>query len=187
MNHAAVPPGGSGVFSCSGSSGARRFPNDRTGEIDETMHILILRDPRESMAKCSLTRLRGTHGLHFVDYLPERRLVAGERVLLHPDGEELSGADRGRDLFLVDCSWRRVDKLIATVDGSLLRRRLPPLETAYPRKSKTFDDPSGGLASVEALYAACLLMGEERAEFLAEYRWKEEFLRRNVDRLRPVR
>ena len=150
------------------------------------MHILILRDPRESKAKCSLTPLRGMRELRFVEYHPERRLEAGERVLLHPDGEELSGADRGRDLLLVDCSWRRVDKLIATVEGSLVRRRLPPLETAYPRKSKTFQDPSGGLASVEALYAACLLMGEERAEFLAEYRWKEEFLRRNAGRLQPT-
>ena len=150
------------------------------------MHILILRDPRESKAKCSLTPLRGMEGVRFVDYHHERRLQAGERVLLHPEGEELSEADRGKDLLLVDCSWRRVDKLLATVDGTLVHRRLPAMETAYPRKSKTFDDPSSGLASVEALYAACLLMGEERAEFLAEYRWKEEFLRRNAAWLQPT-
>jgi len=145
------------------------------------MNILILRDPRESKAKCSLTPLRGLSDVRFVDYHHERRLAAGERILLHPEGELFSEADRGLDLLLIDCSWRRVDKLLATVDGTLHARRLPELVTAYPRKSKVFEDPACGLASVEALYAACLLMGEERAEFLEEYRWKEEFLRQNAD------
>ena len=69
------------------------------------MDILILRDPRESAAKCSLTPLRGLPGVRFAEYHPERRLDAGERVLLHPDGELLSSADRGRDLLLIDCAF----------------------------------------------------------------------------------
>ena len=103
-------------------------------------------------------------------------MQAGERILLHTDGEELSPTDRGRDLLLVDCSWRRVDKLLRTVDGDPLRRRLPALRTAYPRKSTTFADPARGLASVEALVAALHLLGEPRPELLDEYRWRAEFL-----------
>ena len=80
---------------------------------------------------------------------------------------------------MVDCAWRRVDRLLATVDGELVPRRLPPLHTAYPRASKTFEDPSAGLASIEALYAACALTGRSTAGLLDEYRWAEEFLRRN--------
>lgn len=143
------------------------------------MDILILRDPRESLAKCSLTPLRGLPGVRFVNYDRERRLAAGARVLLHPEGAELTPADRGRDLLLIDCSWRRVPQLLATVEGELLHRRLPPLATAYPRRSKTFEDPAAGLASVEALYAACALLGEPRPDFLHAYRWAEAFLAAN--------
>ena len=143
--------------------------------------VLILRDPRESTKKCSLTPLRGKPSIEFVRYDRERRVAAGERILLHPEGELLSEADRGRDLLLVDCAWRRVDSLLATVDGQLTRRRLPPLETAYPRSSKIFQDPEAGLASVEALYAALFLLGEVRPDLLAEYRWRDEFLRLNPE------
>ena len=144
-------------------------------------HVLILRDPRESTKKCSLTPLRGKPSIDFVRYDRERRVPVGERVLLHPEGELLSEADRGRDLLLVDCAWRRVPSLLATVDGELTHRRLPVLETAYPRTSKVFTDPDTGLASVEALYAALCILGEPRADLLEDYRWREEFLRRNSE------
>lgn len=142
-------------------------------------HVLILRDPRESTKKCSLTPLRGKPSIEFVRYDRERRLDAGERILLHPEGELLSEADRGADLLLVDCAWRRVDSLLATVDGDLIRRRLPTLETAYPRSSRIFADPDTGLASVEALHAALVILGEPREDLLEEYRWRDEFLRLN--------
>lgn len=147
------------------------------------MDILILRDPRESLAKCSLTPLRGLPGVRFVVYERERRLAAGERILLHPEGAEFSPADRQRDLLLVDCAWRRVPELLRTVDGELHPRRLPVLATAYPRKSKLFADPATGLASVEALYVATLLLGSPRPELLQHYRWRAEFLEANRERL----
>lgn len=141
--------------------------------------VLILRDPRESVKKCSLTPLRGMSGVRFVSYDRDRRLDAGGKVLLHPEGEVIGERDRGMPLIVVDCAWRRVDRLIATVDGEWVRRRLPPLVTAYPRRSRVFADPERGLASVEALYAALVLMGEVRLELLAGYRWGGEFLRLN--------
>jgi pre-rRNA-processing protein TSR3 len=150
------------------------------------MDILILRDPRESMAKCSLTPLRGLPGVRFVEYHGARRLSADGRVLLHPEGAELAPADRGHDLLLIDCAWRRVPELLRTVDGPYHLRRLPELVTAYPRRSKVFADPSTGLASVEALYAASVLLGAPRPELLAHYRWRDEFLAANADRLALV-
>ncbi|MCZ6598839.1 MAG: DUF367 domain-containing protein [Planctomycetota bacterium] len=143
------------------------------------MHVLVLRDPRESRRKCSLTPLRGREGIDFVAYDRDRRLPAAGRILLHPEGEELSSADRGRDLLLVDCAWRRVEKLLRTVDGELRARRLPPLVTAYPRRSVVFEDPEHGLASVEALYAASCILGDPRPDLLDGYFWAEEFLRLN--------
>jgi pre-rRNA-processing protein TSR3 len=149
-------------------------------EGEAAVDVLILRDPKESAVKCSLTPLRGLEGIGFVNYHPDRRLDAHQRILLHPDGPELSPADRGAGLFLIDCCWRRVTKLLRTVDGDPRPRRLPALHTAYPRRAKTFEDPDGGLASIEALFAAQVLMGEPREELLAAYRWREEFLRLNA-------
>ena len=106
--------------------------------------VLILRDPRESTRKCSLTPLRGKPGVRFVAYHRDKHIEAGERVLLHPDGEPLSPADGGRGLLLVDCSWRRLDSLLITVDGDPPRRSLPELTTAYPRRSR----PNARSASV---------------------------------------
>jgi ribosome biogenesis protein Tsr3 len=144
------------------------------------MHdVLIVRDPRESTKKCSLTPLRGMSGIRFVTYDPDKRVDAGSRILLHKDGDELSARDAGRGLLLIDCAWRRVDSVLATVDGELVRRRLPPLRTAYPRASKLFVDPATGLASVEALYAALVVLGERRPELLEQYRWREPFLALN--------
>lgn len=143
------------------------------------LDILILRDPRESTKKCSLTPLRGMKGVRFVNYAPDRRLDATGRLLLHPDGEEFQAEDLGKGLFLIDCAWRRVPGLMRTVDGAPLLRRLPPLATAYPRKSATFEDPARGLASVEALYAAACHLYGPHPELLEQYRWREEFLELN--------
>jgi len=145
--------------------------------------VLIYRDPRESAAKCSLTPLRGLPGIAFVSHRVDRRVDVGSRVLLHPDGEVLTAADVGAGLLLVDCSWRRVPQMLAHIDGVLVRRRLPTLRTAYPRKSRQFEDPDQGLASVEALYAALAILGDPRPELLAEYRWAQAFLDANRDAL----
>lgn len=151
------------------------------------MDVLILRDPRESPRKCSLTPLRGLAGIRFVAYRPGRRIDGVGRVLLHPESELLSERDRGKPLLLVDCAWRHLPELLACVDGEPVRRRLPALDTAYPRSSKVGEDPSTGLASVEALYAALALMGEERSELLAGYRWTDDFLAKNAAVLGAVR
>ena len=141
--------------------------------------VLILRDPRESERKCSLTPLRGRAGIEFVPYRHDRRIDVGRRILLHVDGEPLGAADAQPGLLLVDCAWRRVERLLATVDGELIPRSLPPLRTAYPRTSKTFVDPARGLASVEALYAACALTGRPTEGLFDGYRWADEFLALN--------
>ena len=143
--------------------------------------VLILRDPRESTRKCSLTPLRGKPGVRFVAYHRDKHIEAGERVLLHPDGEPLSPADGGRGLLLVDCSWRRLDSLLITVDGDPPRRSLPELTTAYPRRSRTFEDPARGLASIEALYAALVLLGRPTRGILSGYLWAGEFLAANPE------
>ena len=58
-------------------------------------------------------------------------------------------------------------------------RSLPPLVTAYPRTSKVHSDPDGGLATVEAVYAAYRLLGRDTAGLLAHYHWADEFVQQN--------
>ena len=147
------------------------------------MDVWIVRDPRESTRKCSLTPVRGLPNLRFSSHLIGRRVDVGQRILLHPEGDELTSADRGQGLLLVDCAWRRVPELLAQIDGALLPRRLPPLTTAYPRASHIFQDPASGLASIEALYAALCMLGNPRPELLRGYHWAKEFLSLNQARL----
>lgn len=146
------------------------------------LDLLIVRDPREAARKCTLTPLRGTPGVRFVAYRPGVRIDAGPRILLHPDGGELGPDDHGAPLLVVDCSWRRLPTVLATIDGDHTPRRLPALRTAYPRARPAID-PDGGLASIEAVYAALRLTGHDRPDLLAAYRWRAEFLSLNADAL----
>jgi pre-rRNA-processing protein TSR3 len=145
--------------------------------------VLVLRDPRESWKRCSLAPLRGLAGVRFVAWDPERTYPTEDRLLLDPEGAPLGEADFGRPLLLLDASWRRQPKIRATLTGPIHARRLPPLVTAYPRKSSTYADPKEGLASVEALYAFSALTGRPDPELLSGYRFAAEFLALNADRL----
>ena len=89
-----------------------------------------MRDPREPAKKCSLTPLRGLAGVSFISLRGGRRVDAGRRIWLHPEGPEISAADRGLDLLLVDCAWRKLPQLSKAIDGDLIQRRLPPLISA---------------------------------------------------------
>ncbi len=146
------------------------------------LDILILRDPRESVRKCSLTPLHRAEldDVRFVRFHPDKTIDGGGRVLLDPEGDEITEEDRGFGLVLIDCCWRRLPRLRQSLVGELRPRRLPPLVTAYPRRSFKFDDPDAGLASIEALYAATVLLGEPRPELLTGYHFADEFLRLNT-------
>ena len=160
----------------SAAPGAQRTSSAAPAPVPD---VLILRDPREARAKCSLTPLRGQSGVRFVEYRPERRIAAGGRILLDPEGELLEPSDREHGLLVLDCSWRRLASLRRVLDGQPLARRLPPLVTGYPRRSKCFADPLEGLASIEALYAALTLLGHSVGHLLERYPWREAFLERN--------
>lgn len=58
-------------------------------------------------------------------------------------------------------------------------RSLPPLRTAYPRSSKVSDDPDGGLATIEAIYAAYRLLGRDTTSLFDHYLWGQQFIEQN--------
>ncbi len=139
---------------------------------------VVIRHPKERLSKCSLVPLHGRPDITFHKATRAFRFDAGGYTLLTPDAPVLSAADAGRPLLLLDGTWRYAAQLEACLTGEPVRRSLPAdLVTAYPRKSKLFDDPDAGLASVEALYAARRILGDDDPALLDGYRWKEAFLR----------
>jgi pre-rRNA-processing protein TSR3 len=138
---------------------------------------VIVRHPHENPKKCSVWPLRGRPDVVLLKYPAERPPLEGY-VRLAAEGPELSAADAGRGLLLLDGSWRwaaAMERDYADVPP----RSLQGFRTAYPRVSKLGTDPGNGLASVEALYLAYHLLGRPTDGLLDHYRWAGEFLRLN--------
>ncbi|WOO41990.1 hypothetical protein [Rubellicoccus peritrichatus] len=82
-----------------------------------------------------------------------------------------------RPLLLLDSTWRLLPQLEEKIHGEPICRSLPEgISTAYPRVSKIAEDPTAGLASVEALYLARKMLGDDDPSLLENYHWREEFL-----------
>ncbi len=143
------------------------------------MRTYILYHPKERLSKCTLRPLWGRDGFTITTW-PNIDIIPDDVLMLHVEGKAISRADAGRSVLLVDGTWRQAMRM-----GKHLThfeyRSIPGFRTAFPRKSKVFTDPDGGLASSEALYCAALLMGEHDERWLEGYYWREEFLARNVD------
>jgi pre-rRNA-processing protein TSR3 len=174
--------------------------------------IVALRHVKEKRSKCSLTGIETFSGTFFRRARPGFSLDGTGFVLLAPGFPEISPADaflsaaeeahlcangraefiqrdaEGRALrpvLLLDCVWRLLPGMRAKVTGTPVERSLPAwVASAYPRVSKLTEDPEEGLATIEALHAALVLMGFDCPEILEGYRWKEEFLAQFHDALR---
>ena len=148
------------------------------------MNVWILYHPKERLSKCTLRPLWGRDEMKLTTW-PETSVIPSDVLLLHVDGRPVTTADAGRTVLLVDGTWRqamRMGKHLTAYET----RSIVGFRTAFPRKSKLFPDPSDGLASAEALYAAALCMGEADDGWLEGYYWREEFVARNreyIDRL----
>lgn len=141
------------------------------------MRATIIRHPKEKLAKCSLRPLHGHPGLTFVKARPGLSFDAGGHTLLAVDGAPLGRADASRPILLLDSTWRLLPQLEACLNGQPERRSLPAeIASAYPRVSKISNDPDNGLASVEALFTAGLLLGEPDLSLLDAYHWRDAFL-----------
>ena len=141
---------------------------------------IIVVHPKERRSKCSVQPLREKDGFVFWKY-PNRGEESLEGYVRLGFGGPVIGPDDAEcGLLILDGTWRWAESMEEDfVDVPI--RSLPEIETAYPRVSKTYDDPHGGLATIEALYAAYHLMGRDTAGLLDEYHWREEFLERNTD------
>ena len=133
---------------------------------------------KERRSKCSLEPLRNRPGFVFWTFPGQDDQPLDQYVRLGMGGPLIGPYDAHQGLLILDGTWRLVAKMEPDYT-KLPVRSLPPLQTAYPRHSKTFDDPDHGLASIEALFAAYHLMGRPTDGLLDHYRWANQFLAAN--------
>jgi pre-rRNA-processing protein TSR3 len=139
---------------------------------------VIVVHPREKASKCTVEPLRGREDFLFVMFPETRPRPLEGYVRLGLGGPPLSPADAEQGLLVLDGTWRlagRMEKFYAQVPV----RTLPGVHSAYPRASKLQADPSGGLATIEAIYAAFRVLGRPCEGLLDQYHWAREFLERN--------
>lgn len=140
---------------------------------------IVIRHRKENLKKCSLRGLEKRPDFCFLTYplktLPEIK----NHFLLSFDGPQLSKKDCDKGLVLLDGTWRYAEKMEANLPflSALPKRSLPKeIQTAYPRKQEDCPYPSQGLASIEAIFVAHLLLGRNVEGLLDHYHWKEPFL-----------
>jgi pre-rRNA-processing protein TSR3 len=137
----------------------------------------VIRHHKEKIRKCSLRFLHERPEMTFLRQRGGFAFDATGFTLLAVDAPPLSLADRDRPLLLLDSTWRWLPQLLVCLRGEPVPRSIPGnLRTAYPRISRVFDDPAAGLASIEALYVARRLLGDDDPTLLDGYHWKHEFL-----------
>ena len=139
---------------------------------------IIVVHPRERRSKCTVQPLRQRPGFVFYKHPRAPQQLDGY-VRLGLGGPILSEADKECGLLVLDGTWRWVEpmeRLAATIPV----RSLPPLATAYPRSSKVSENPDGGLATIEAIYAAYRLLGRDTTGLLDHYRWGNAFVEQNA-------
>jgi len=142
-----------------------------------TIATTVIRHAKERISKCSLRHLHDRPEMTFYKCKPGFRFDATDFTLLAIDAPPLSTADAGRPLLLLDSTWRWLPQLLQCVHGEAVPRSIPGnIATSYPRTSQVYEDPTGGLASVEALYVARKILGDDDESLLDGYHWKSGFL-----------
>lgn len=149
--------------------------------------IIILRHRKENLKKCSLRHVEQNESHRFLFYtypddcIKKRLQLPQKSGLLHIGGKELDSSMKD-PLVLLDGTWRYSDVMYTMVPEirALPLYSLPSdWRTAYPRRQEDCVDPTRGLASIEALYIACLMTGRSTIGLLDGYYWRETFLKVN--------
>lgn len=147
---------------------------------------IVLRHRKENLKKCSLRGFEKRKDFRFFIYPLDSLPSLHNYLFLSLDGPVLSLKDQGKGMFLVDGTWRYA-KVMSEAVPFLERRSLPhDFKTSYPRKNTNCTDPKRGLASIEALYVAYLILGRNTGGFLDRYYWKNTFLHLNLASIKSI-
>lgn len=150
----------------------------QSGSTPDFPVTIIVVHPKERRSKCSVEPLRPRTDFQFFTHPEPVTLPTSDYIRLGMGGEVLSEADCHHGLFVLDGTWKLAGKMEPAYQDIPVRT-LPAITTAYPRVSKVFKDPLGGLATVEAVYAALRIMRRPVDGILNDYHWAAEFLQLN--------
>ncbi|MCA9064384.1 MAG: DTW domain-containing protein [Planctomycetaceae bacterium] len=139
---------------------------------------VIVVHPRERPSKCSVEPLRGREDFQFFRFPDPVTTDLTNYVRLGIGGPVLSATDSDQGLLVLDGTWKLASRM-EPFYRHVPVRSLPPVQTAYPRKSYLFEDPDAGLATIEAIYAALRILKRPVDGLLDQYHWRQEFLERN--------
>lgn len=143
---------------------------------------VIVVHPREKRSKCTVEPLRGRDDFVFWTFPDRGPESLDGYIQLGIGGQELTADDAEHGLLVLDGTWRLAERMFPSF-REVPVRTLPPWETAYPRVSKLFEDPTAGLATIEAVFAAHTILGRDTTGLLDNYYWADEFRRINADRM----
>ncbi|MEW4487200.1 hypothetical protein AB1L42_03915 [Thalassoglobus sp. JC818] len=149
---------------------------------EEFPPTIIVVHPKEKRSKCSVEPLRGTPGFEFWKFPVDRTEPMTGYYRLGIGGPQLTPEDRNSGLLVLDATWKLAGPMEEAFDDVPIRS-LNSWKTAYPRKSKLFEDPAEGLATIEAVFAAYSQLGRPTDGLLDSYYWGEKFLEINSDLL----
>lgn len=148
------------------------------------MKFEVIMDVRENPRKCTVEPLRGRANLTILK--PKNPVTLLSPILLHIDGcdiSEFSGRKDIQSIAVLDSIWKRVDAVLAKVNKPLPQAITLPNSflTAYPRKNKLGNDPSQGLATIEAMFIAAAFCGDWDETLLDKYHFRDSFLLLNQE------
>lgn len=142
-------------------------------------NVVVVRHPRENTKKCSLSHLHGNPNFKSYTAFDGFSLDATGYLMLEMNAPEVNLSDFGLPILLLDSTWALLPRLRAKISGDPQLRSLPAsIKTAYPRKSKLFEDLDG-LDSIEVLYSALKIMNIPDPEILRGYIFAKKFLEIN--------
>lgn len=146
---------------------------------------IVVRHRKENLKKCSLSGLEKRFDFLFFSYPLKEVPPFSDYILLSVEAEEeLSPVDSFKGLLILDATWRYAQMMEKSLHlpTSIVKRSLPKtLKTAYPRRQQDCSAPQQGLASIEAIFAAYVLLGRDPYGLLDHYHWKNAFLQVNQD------
>ena len=145
--------------------------------------VNIIVHPAENPKKCTIHHLRESPGFVFDLFSQEKTFHFPNAFLLGVDGPTLSRRDVAMDMVVLDGTWRYAAQMIGAF-STLPVRSIHGWHTAYPRISKIYQDPDDGLATIEAIYAAFVILGKDPEGLLDHYYWKDSFLKLNEKQIR---
>ncbi|MCB1136833.1 MAG: hypothetical protein KDK78_11240 [Chlamydiia bacterium] len=150
---------------------------------------VVFRHKRERLSKCSLRGLEPREDFTFFRYPITEVPECTGYILLDLGAPPLTRADAGRGLLVLDATWRWAEQMHKTIEPrvDVVKRSIPAgARTAYPRRQDDCADPEAGLASIEAIYIAYVILGRSTEGLLDGYYWGQRFLELNTDYLRGL-